>query len=599
MDVLQFPLQCENIIKNKRKIKKTLSAQLDNPKTIKIAVLGGSTTATIVDILELFLLQYNLRPEFYQSEYNQYWSDAVFENEALNRFHPDIVWIHTTCRNITAFPNFDDTKQVVSTLLNETFNHYQQMWEALRQKYDCTVIQNNFEMLNYRILGNRDAYDYRGRNRFLAQLNELFCQYAETHSGFYINDLNYISAAFGLEKWHDLRVWYSYKLAMSVDAVPSFALNLANLIKAIYGKNKKFISVDLDNTLWGGIIGDDGVEKIEIGHETAEGEAYLELQNYLLLLRSMGVILTVNSKNDESNALAGLNHPESTLKPNSFSVIKANWEPKNNNLRQTAEELNLGIDSAVFLDDNPFERNIVSENYPNVAVPAFETVTDCIASLDRNGYFEVLNLSADDLHRANTYRENAERRELQNQFSDYGDYLCSLNMKAEIKAFSNIYMSRIAQLTNKTNQFNLTTKRYTQAELETLSQSENCICLFGRLEDRFGDNGVVAVSIGRLVENTAHIDLWLMSCRVLKRGMECAMMDEFIRRAAWKGAERIRGVYLPTTKNGMVKSFYQDMGFQLVEQTADFDVWEIDIKNYVNRNVNISILTEENNGTDF
>ncbi len=596
LDILQYPFNAEKIFKNKRKIKKILSEKNDSFKSIRIAVLGGSTTSTIIDILELFLLQYNLKPIFYQSEYNQYWSDAVFENEKLDSFKPDIVWIHTTARNISKFPDFCDNKQAVESLLSETFDYYRQMWEALSKKYDCTIIQNNFEMLFYRILGNKDAYDIRGRNRFIYCLNDLFYQYAENHSGFFINDLNYISASFGLEKWHDLRVWYSYKLAMCVDAIPAFAYNLANIIKAIYGKNKKFISVDLDNTLWGGVIGDDGVGNIEIGHETAEGEAYLELQRYLLLLRSLGVILTVNSKNDENNAISGLNHPQGALKPESFAVIKANWEPKNDNLLKTAEELNLGIDSAVFVDDNQFERSIITESYPKVSVPEFDKITDCISVIDRNGYFEVLNLSQDDLRRADNYRKNAQRLELQNHCPDYSVFLQSLDMKAEISNFSDLYIARIAQLTNKTNQFNLTTRRYTQTEIEAAADDDDCLCIYGRLEDRFGDNGIVSVAMGRLLKDTVFIDLWIMSCRVLKRGMECAMMDEFVRRTALKGAKRICGVYIPTQKNGMVKDFYKDMGFQFMGQSDEKYMWEIEISDYKSKNKYIDIKTEEENG---
>ena len=589
MQELEYPFDAGSIFRHKRKLKKQLKAVLNHPKQVNIAVLGGSTTHNLVELIELFLLQYNIEPQFYESEYNAYWQDALFGNEALDGFNPDLVYIHTSCRNITAFPDVTFTKEQSDTLLKEQFEYFEKMWTALEQKFACPIIQNNFDMLFYRVLGNLDAYDYRGKNHFIEKLNMLFGEYALEHKNFYINDIHYLSAYLGLAAWHDANDWHRYKYAMSVNFLPDVAANVCAIIKSVYGKNKKFIACDLDNTMWGGIVGDDGVSGIEIGTETYEGQAYLEFQQYLLELKKMGIVLTVNSKNDEANALEGLNHPSGAVKAGDFAVIKANWENKNQNIVDIANELQLGIDSAVFLDDNPTERAIVAETVPGVAVPEIGTVGDYIKVIDRNAYFEPAEISADDIQRSEMYRKNAQRKKLQLEFADYGEFLQSLNMKAEIAAFKELYLPRIAQLTNKSNQFNLTTRRYTLAEIESIYREPNALCLYGRLEDKFGDHGVVAISIGHLENESMFIDLWLMSCRVLKRDMEKAMMDAFVEKASRMGAKEIIGTYLPTAKNGMVKNFYGEQGFSLLEENESGSKWILDVNNYKKQNTVIDV----------
>ena len=589
MQELEYPFDAGSIFRQKRKLKKQLKAALSNPKQVNIAVLGGSTTHNLVELMELFLLQYNIEPRFYESEYNAYWQDAIFGNETLDAFHPDFIYIHTSCRNITAFPDVTFTREQSEKLLNEQFQYIKKMWTALEQKFACPVIQNNFDMPFYRLLGNLDCYDYRGKNNFIEKLNALFGKYALEHKSFYINDIHYLSAYLGLAKWHDANDWHRYKYAMSVNFLPDVAANVSAIIKSIYGKNKKFIACDLDNTMWGGIVGDDGVNGIEIGTETYEGQAYLEFQQYLLELKKMGIVLTVNSKNDEANAIEGLNHPSGAVKSSDFAVIKANWENKNQNIVDIANELQLGIDSAVFLDDNPTERAIVAETVAGVAVPEIGTVGDYIKVVDRNAYFEPIEISADDIKRSEMYQKNAQRKKLQLEFADYGEFLKSLNMRAEICAFKEIYLPRIAQLTNKSNQFNLTTRRYTQAEIENIYRQPEYLCLYGKLQDKFGDNGVVAISIGHLEEDTMVIDLWLMSCRVLKRDMEKAMMDVFVAKAKAMGAKKIFGIYLPTAKNEMVKNFYGEQGFTLLEESESGSKWELDVNNYKKQNTVIDV----------
>ena len=452
MKELYYPFDAGVILEKKRKIKKALLEELrETGKTVfskKIAILGGSTTKAIKECLELFLLNYGIMPEFYESEYNQYYQDIMFPNKELQEFQPDLIYIHTSNRNILQWPKIADSSESVEKKLETVYEHFENVWKEIENKYHCPVIQNNMELPYYRMLGNMDASDYHGKINFIGRLNEKFYAYARAHENFYINDINYLSACYGLDNWSDPFYWHMYKYALCVSAIPMLTSNIANMIKAIYGKNKKALVLDLDNTLWGGIVGDDGVERLEIGQETSIGQAYNEFQSYLKEYRDMGILLNVCSKNEEKNAIAGLNHPDGVLKPEDFIVIKANWEPKSRNIAQIAKELNIGTDSLVFVDDNPAEREIVRQQLAMVAVPEISTVEHYIREIDRHGYFEVVSLSKDDLERNQMYKANAERAKVEASFEDYEEYLISLRMNAVIKPFEMIYMSRIAQLTN-------------------------------------------------------------------------------------------------------------------------------------------------------
>jgi FkbH-like protein len=306
---------------------------------------------------------------------------------------------------------------------------------------------------------------------------------------------------------------------MSYDAHPLVAYNISNTIKALLGNNSKCLVLDLDNTIWGGIIGENGLDGLEIGKETPIGEAFTEFQAYIKALNQRGVILAVCSKNDLEVAKKGFSHPDSVLQLKDITVFKANWEPKHENIKAIAREINIDLGSLVFLDDAPSERDIVSAQTPTVKVPNLgNDVARYVEILDRSGYFETISISAEDLKRKRLYGENI-KRQLASRYKDYDEFLESLEMKAEIKPFSSVYLERITQLVNKTNQFNLTTKRYTFSQIEAISRNPQCIALYGRLTDKFGDNGLVSVMIGDIRNDEIQISLWLMSCRVIKRGM--------------------------------------------------------------------------------
>lgn len=566
MKELEYPFDAEYILKNRKRIKRKLLEDGTDFIDKKVAILGGSTTNNIKLMLELFLLNQGIRPVFYESEYNQYYEDAVFPNPRLEEFAPDIIYIHTSNRNVVHYPQIADSIEHVSDMVIAVINRFVQMWDRLADVYHCPIIQNNFEMPLYRLMGNKDASDVHGAVNFLTRLNMKFYEYAQTHQNFYICDINYISADYGLREWSDPFYWYMYKYSLNFSAIPYLAFNVSNIIKSVFGRNKKGFVLDLDNTLWGGVIGEEGADHIMLGPEVPEGEAYAEFQEYIRLHKQLGILLNIDSKNDHNNAVAGIQHTNSAFSVEDFVCIKANWESKDRNFSSIAEELSLLPESLVFVDDNPAERHIVTGQIKGVSAPEIKEVHEYIQMLDRSGFFEVTTLSQDDLNRTGMYQENIKRKQLRNSFTDYSKYLLSLEMRGVIKAFAPVYIGRIAQLTNKSNQFNLTTKRYTQADIEVVAEAPDYITLYGKLEDRFGDNGIVAVVIAHTKDKDCHIELFIMSCRVLKRDMEFAMMDTLIHRCLERGIERIFGYYYPTAKNDMVKDFYQQQQFEKLSE---------------------------------
>ncbi len=452
------------------------------------------------------------------------------------------------------------------------------------------MIQNNFEHPPAAVLGNLDSVSLGGRTRFVNALNLELAREAGTTRKLLIQDVNALSARLGLRSWFDWDRWYAYKLLTTADASLVIARSLTAMIRAVYGKARKCLVLDLDNTLWGGVIGDDGPERIKIGRETPQAEAYTAFQEYCLALRERGVILAVCSKNDEAVAKKGFAHPDSVLKLEHFAAFRANWSPKHENIESIAAELNLGVDSFVFVDDNPAERAIVLAQLPGVAVPDVGSdVASFIGVLDAAQYFEPVTISAEDLERSVQYAANSQRAAVQAKFADYGEYLDSLGMSAEIGPFKPEYLDRIAQLTNKTNQFNLTTRRYTQAEIEALAADPTRIALYGKLSDVFGDNGLISVVVGRREQDALHVELWLMSCRVLKRDMEIAMLDALVLRARAAGVAVVHGHYLKTPKNGMVADHYEKLGFQPADTTPDGSTWRLSIVDYQPRNSHIKL----------
>ena len=540
MRQLEYPLDINYILRKKKSIKNNL---LLNSCLIEknIAILGGSTTAEIKNILELFLLKRGIKPKFYESEYNKYYEDALFEGDELDKFNPDIIYIHITNKNIIKYPDLKDSEEKIDTLLFNELERYKSIWSAL-SKFDCAIIQNNFDYTNSRSLGNLDCYDIHGRTYFIKKLNDHFSVNARKIKNLYINDINYLSAYIGLTRWFDQKLWHQAKYAVSMESIPELTFNISKIVTSIFGSSKKCLVLDLDNTCWGGVIGDDGLDGIQIGTETAITESYTTFQKYVKELKNRGITLAVCSKNDFKNAQEGFSHPESILKLDDFTSFKANWSPKSQNILDISQSLNIDVDSFVFIDDNPAERDLVLSQLSSVSVPDVGSdIVEFISHIDRSGFFEPISLDIDDTHRNQYYKDNQKRSSDIAKFQSYDEFLISLDMTAEIKSFSTVYLDRITQLTNKTNQFNLTTKIYTTGEINAINLSEKYIKIYGKLIDKYGTNGLIAVSIGRVENKSCHLDLFLISCRVLKREMEFAMLDILVRKCKEKNVTNIIG----------------------------------------------------------
>ena len=575
---LRFPLATADILLKRQKLKEELLKQTNLVQT-RIAILGGSTTSEVKSMLELFLLAHGIQPTFYESEYNRYSEDVMFENPDLWSFKPNIAFIHTTWRNVAAFPEILESDAEVDNRLRSETARFERLWQKIHQDLGALIIQNNFDLPRLRPLGNLEASEAYGRVNFLLRLNSEFAMFARTHSRFLINDILYLSSQMGLSTWEDDTYWYNFHMAMSPPATVALAHNVAGIIKSVYGKKKKCLILDLDNTIWGGVIGDDGVHGLILGRDHPVGEAFLNFQRYVKDLQRRGIILAICSKNDAENAKEGFSHPDCALKIEDFSAFKANWDPKPDNIREIAAELNIGLDSIVFVDDNAAERALVAGQLPEVAVPEVGSDVSRFAEvLEHERYFEVDKIVLDDLNRSAYYSSNAQRSAYEADFHDYGEFLASLEMTAEIGPFVPVYMERISQLINKTNQFNLTTQRYTSAEVEAISRDQAFITLYGRLVDKFGDNGLVSVLIGRVADEAVELDLWLMSCRVLKREMEYAIFDALVEQCQGRSIRKIVGVYIPSKKNKMVAGHYASLGFTRVDgTTGDRELWHYDV----------------------
>jgi len=587
-ELLEYPLDREYIFRKKNKIKNELLKK-SNLKDIKIAILGGSTTSELKIMIEIFFINIGIRPVFYESDYNKYYEESVFDNNNLKKFSPEIIYLHTSIVNIEKFPDINSSSENVEDLLKNEINKYKSIWQSLLNKYNATIIQNNFELPFNRSLGNLDATILNGKTSFINKLNIEVSKEINSKKNIYLNDINYLSAFIGLDNWHDKKLWCIAKYAMSMDGIIEIGFNLSKIVSSIVGKSKKCLVLDLDNTCWGGVIGDDGVCNIAIGNENAYSESFQLFQIYIKELHKRGVTLAVCSKNDLKNAKEGFTHPSSILKLDDFTSFKANWDTKDLNIIDISKEINIALDSLVFIDDNNAEREFVKSQLPHVSVPNVGSdVIQFIDYIDRNGYFEPISLSDDDISRNKYYKDNKKRFKEESNFKSYDEFLISLKMTAEIEKFKPIYLDRIAQLTNKTNQFNLTTKRYTIGEIENIASNSKYIQIYGKLFDKYGDNGLIAVTIGSIKNNECHLDLWLMSCRVLKRDMEFAMLDEVVRLCKEKGISEITGYYYKSAKNSMVSDLYDKFGFTLIKTNNEDTVWKLDISNYENKNKYIS-----------
>lgn len=585
MKELEYPFDAAYINKKFRSLKKELLKDGSGRIKKRIALLGGFTTAYIKQSLELFLLNYGIEPSFYESDFGLFYEDALFSNDRLEDFAPDLIYICTCNRNIQGYPAISCSKKQRDELVEGELSRLERVWDALEKRFNVPVLQNNFEKPLLRILGNNDGCDHRGKTSFINELNVKLAEALEQRRNLFLIDLDYISSYYGLKAFSDPFYWYLCKSAVSLEAAPTLAFNIANVIKALCGKNKKALVLDLDNTLWGGVIAEDGVQGIRIGQESSEDQAYLAFQQYIKELMATGIISTVSSKNDGDQALCGLRHPEGILRSEDFALIKADWKPKSENVRAIATELGILPESLVFMDDNPAERAEVTGGLPQVAAPELGDIAHRCELIDCCGFFENVKLSADDLKRNEMYKENMQRTKAAALFKDYGEYLDSLQMRAEIKPFCSVFYSRIAQLCNKSNQFNLTTVRYDEQQIAAMAEDPTYVTLYASLKDRFGDNGVVSLFIGEIVADTLLVRLWLMSCRVLKRDLEKAMADTVVSKARTLGLKAIEGSFIPSGKNEMVRALYPTLGYEKIKEDQGVISWQLRLQDDCGRDL--------------
>ena len=562
LDILEYPFSAADILQKKRRIKKEL-VQSNNLLNKKIAILSGSTIGDIKNITELFLLNNGIAPLFYEGDYGLFYENTVFDDGSIAEFKPDFIYIHTTRKNLKFSPTLSQSIEEIKNSLEKEFLHFKTVYDAALS-FGCPVIINNFELPPTRVMGNRDAYDPHGEVNYINKLNIMVSDYVSLNDNIHLNDIAYLASLHGLDSWFNSNHWYLYKYGLAMEKIPYLSHSIALIIKSLLGKNKKSLVLDLDYTLWGGIIGDDGIEGISVGNENPVGMVYYEFQKYLKQLADIGIVLNVASKNEFDVAKSGFSRDSNLLKFEDFISFKAGWGPKSESVKDIASELNIGLDSLVFVDDNPAEREIVKQFLPDVSIANFNGPEDMIKSICNSGYFEMTTISDDDIRRNEMYQENMQRTVLEKSVTNYDDYLKSLEMSCYISPFSIAHSERLTQLANKTNQFNLTTRRYTSSEIASITDSNEDISIYGRLTDKFGDNGIVTEMIGHIQHSICTIELWIMSCRVFKRRLEEAMLDEFIHIAISKGVETVYGTYIPSAKNMLTADLYEKMGFTLI-----------------------------------
>ena len=540
-------------------------------RPVRLSVLGSSTLAHLLPAIRVGGLRYGLWVKTYESDYGQYLQELSDPTSSLHAFKPDAVLFAFDAPHLLRGATAGAEAAQADALLEAALGQLRECWRRAREAFRCHIIQQTVVPVFPALLGNNEHRLPGSPRHLLARLNTALRTEADAN-GVDLLALDDRVAQDGLASWHDPMLWHRAKQEVSPAASPMYGELFARMLAARQGRARKCLVLDLDNTLWGGVIGDDGLEGIVLGQGSALGEAFLAVQHYAREQSRRGVILAVCSKNDEANALAPFEqHPDMVLKRQDIACFCANWQDKAGNIHRIAKQLNIGLDSLVFLDDNPFERNLVRAELPMVAVPEIPEdpalYPTCLADA---GYFEGLAVTGEDRARVGQYQANLVREALAAEAADLPTYLRGLAMELVVRQFDRIGLSRIVQLINKTNQFNLTTRRYTEDEVLAVMSNSRAFGLQLRLLDRFGDNGIIAIVIGRMTsEDETVVDTWLMSCRVLGRGAEETTLNLVAAASKALGAKRLIGEYRPTAKNGMVREHYRKLGFSPVSEDVD------------------------------
>ncbi|PPQ27034.1 HAD-IIIC family phosphatase [Rhodopila globiformis] len=536
-------------------------------RKVRLAVLGSSTLTHLLPAIRVAGLRRGIWIDTYENDYGQYRQELSDPGSALHEFQPTATLLALDAYHMTAGVTATLDLEGADAALADMQGRIREAWRLARDAFRCPVLQQAILPAHLPLLGNNEHRLPGSRAWFVTRLNQAIRAMAEA-DGVDILAVDDRAARDGIGKWHDPALWHRSKQEVSPTAGPLYGDLVGRWLAAKQGRSYKCLVLDLDNTIWGGVVGDDGLDGIVIGQGSPLGEAYTAFQEYARELGRRGVILAVCSKNDEANALEPFDkHPDMVLKRGDIASFVANWQNKADNIRAIAQDLNIGLDALCFVDDNPFERNLVRQELPMVAVPEVpDDPTFYPLALADGGYFEGLSVTEEDRERTGQYQGNRAREALKAAVTDLPSYLRSLEMQLVWKRFDTIGLQRIVQLINKSNQFNLTTRRYTEADVLAVMADDTAFGLQLRLTDRFGDNGIIAIIIGRLQDNKdLTIDTWLMSCRVLGRQVEPTTLNLIAQEAARLGARRLAGEYIPTKKNGMVKDHYARLGFTVME----------------------------------
>lgn len=545
----------------------------------KLGLISNSTPDFIAAALTATAARHRIDLECIAAGYDQAVQEALNPESAINGSQPDAVLIALDWRALPLVPSPGEPEAAAATV-QAALQQIRLICSGIQANTKATCIFQTIAAPPETVFGSLDRV-MPGCTRSLIDDVNLGLRELISETGGVAVDVAGIAETVGLSNWHCPRQWNMAKLPFSQDYLPLYADSVCRVIAALRGTTRRVLVLDLDNTLWGGVIGDDGLAGIQLAQGDAAGEAYLSLQRYALALRARGVVLAVSSKNeDETARLPFRQHPEMLLKEEHFAVFQANWNDKPANLRAIAEELSLGIDSIVFVDDNPFERQMVRQSLPEVAVPEMPEDPALYArTLAAAGYFESAAFSQEDRQRAGYYEGNSRRAALLKQTGGLEDYLASLKMEIVFQPFNEVGRARITQLINKSNQFNLTTRRYNEADVARMESDPEYFTLQVRLSDAFGDNGMISVIVCReLPGRVWEFDLWLMSCRVLGRRVENMVLRQVLEHARLRGIQKLVGMYIPTSRNKLVERHYPKLGFTQSETREDgTTVWELDV----------------------
>jgi FkbH-like protein len=533
---------------------------------LRLALLSSHTVDHLLPSIRVAGLYRRLALSLYVTPYGMYRQALLGSDPALEAFAPQVIVLALDAHDSPLQLPLDATEDNVAAAIEKYVDGLRTLWHRARERYSAQVVQQTLVPTAPSVFGGFDGLVPGSPTALLERLNTRIRSVAR-QDGVLLLDLAWHVAQPGQgDGLGDPVRWHQAKQLVSPIFAPLYGDLVARLAAAVAGLSRKCLVLDLDNTLWGGVIGDDGIDGIRLGQGHPIGEAFASFQAYVSLLGRRGVVLAVCSKNDDAVAQAAFSHPEMVLKRSEIAAFVANWNDKAGNLRQIAAQLNIGLDSLVFVDDNPAERDIVRRELPEVAVPELpEDVALYPACLASAGYFEAVSFTADDAARGRSYAQNEARRAESNIATDMPAYLRSLNMRLVATPVGSQELPRVTQLINKTNQFNLTTRRYTEAQVQNLASDPACVALALRLIDKYGDNGLISVVIARpdprLPPEELFIDTWLMSCRVLGRQVEEAVLDVVADAAGQRGARALIGQYRSTPRNAMVAEHYPRLGF--------------------------------------